>query len=222
MWEIFRAELRYTRFAYFVFFASIPLLVLLNAMSEGGERAYVVWFIILMAVNYWNARRIREKRDFHLAQLPVTRKDVGAARALMVVILPAAYIMLYAIVGGALGKHGPNLNHLGFIYGLVVVMFSGLLIFRDRFVGTRSLIRGKILFVVIFGALFAAVIYVMVAADDGVQTGGQPPAAMRAIDAIARHNPLGNPLYMVCFVAASLLLAYVSVITFQRRRTNVE
>jgi len=222
MWEIVRAELRYSRFGYFVFFASIPLLVMLNVMSEDGERAYVVWFVMVMALNFWNAKRIKEKRDFLLAQLPVSRKDVGWARALMVVLLPAAYLALYALVRGALARPGLNLNHLAFMFGLTVLMFSPVLIFRDRFVGTRSLLRGKIMLVAILGALFLAGIYMMIVTEDAADAGGEPPAVLRAFNAVIRNHPFGHPLVLPIFVAASLLLVYVSVLTFQRRRTNVE
>jgi hypothetical protein len=58
--------------------------------------------------------------------------------------------------------------------------------------------------------------------EDAAESGAEPPAIVRAMGAVIRYNPLGNPLYMACFVAGSLLLAYISVITFQRRKTNVE
>lgn len=222
MWEIFKAELRYTRFAYLVFFMTIPLLVLLNAMSTGGERLYVVWFVVAMALNYWNAKRIKEKRDFQLVQIPVSRRDVGSARALTVVLVPAAYLALYAFIRGALGKGGLNFNHLAFIYALVVVIFSALLMFRDRFVGTRNLMRGKIALVIILGVLFAAGVVMMLMTEDAMESGGERPSALRGFDTVIRHNPLGHPVYIACFVAASLLLAYLSVFTFRRRRTNVE
>jgi len=222
MWEIFKAELQYTRFAYFVFFAAIVLLVLFNVVSTGGERIYVLWFILAMALNYWNARRIREKRDFQLVQIPVGRRDVGRARALMLVLTPAAGLFLYAIVRGAAGRAGLNFNLLGFIYGLVVIIFAALFMFRDRFVGTKSLVHGKIALIFILGALFAAGVVMMLATEDAMESGVEPPWFLRAFDAVIRHNPLGHPLYVAGFVAVSLILAYVSTITFQRRKTNVE
>jgi len=222
MWEIIRAELRYSRFGYFVFFATIPLLVMFNVMSEDGERAYVIWFVMIMALNFWNLKRIKEKRDFQLSQLPVSQMDIGRARALMVILLPGAYLALYALVRGALARSGLNLNHLAFMFGLTVLIFSLTLIFRDRFVGTKSLMRGKIVLITILGVLFGAGVYMMIVAEDIAEAGGEPPMLFRAFDAVMRHHPLDRPLYIACFVAASLLLVYASVFTFQRRRTNVE
>lgn len=222
MWEIIRAELRYTRFGYFVFFATIPLLVLFNVMSADGERAYVIWFVMVMALNFWNAKRIKEKRDFQLAQLPVSRKDVGWARALMVILLPGAYLALYALVRGAFARTGFNLNHLAFMFGLTVLIFSLTLIFRDRFVGTRSLMRGKVMLIVILGVLFGAGVYTMIMTEDAADAGGEPPAVLRAFNALIQNHPFGHPLSLPIFLAVSLLLVYVSVLTFQRRRTNIE
>jgi hypothetical protein len=223
MWNILKAELSYSRFAFIVFFATIPLLVVLGAVSGGvRERAYVVWFVILMAVNYWNATRIKEKRDFQLAQLPVTRKNVGRARASMIVVTTASYLIVYGIVRSAFARGGLNPQHALLIFGFVVAIYSALLMFRDRYVGTKSLMRGKALLVAVLGVLFGAGIYAMIVTDEAVETGGEPPMFLRAIDYVFRHSPLGHPVFLTCFVAASLLLAYLSVITFQRRKTNVE
>jgi hypothetical protein len=221
MWEIFKAELRYSMWGYLVFFATIPLLVLLNVVSEGGDRLYVVWFIIVMTLNYWNSKRIREKREFQMSQIPAARRDAGTARALMVVLVPAAYLLLYALIRGALGKGGLDPNHLGFTYGLVVIMFSGLLIFRDRYLGTKSLMRGKIMLIVILGALFGLGIYMMIVTEDAAETGGEAPAFLRAFDFVIKNHPLGRPVFVACFMGVSLLLAYISIITFRRRRTHM-
>jgi hypothetical protein len=82
--------------------------------------------------------------------------------------------------------------------------------------------RGKIVLISLMTFLAAAGIVTMIMTEDAAESGAEPPAIVRAIEAAIRHNPLGNPIYMACFVAGSLLLAYVSVITFQRRKTNME
>ena len=222
MWEIFRAELRYNRFAYFIFFAAIVLIVLLQVIGSGGERLYVHWFIIVMALNVWNAKRIRENRDFLLAQLPVPRSDVGKARALMLVLVPAAAIILYKLLAGTLGPGAARLSHLGFVYGLTVTLFALLFMFRDRYVGTKNLMRGKIALIIILAIMFGAGIVIMIMTEDAAESGAEPPSFLRAFDVLIKNNPFGNSLYMACFVAGSLLLAYLTVITFRRRKTNVQ
>jgi hypothetical protein len=222
MWEIFKEELRYTRFAYFIFAVMVVFFVLLEAMSEDGERLYVLWFVIVMALNFWNAKRIREKRDYQLVQIPASSRDIGGARALMTVIMPAAYLVLYALLAGTIGRLGSQLVHLVFIYGLIVLIFALIFMFRDRFVGTRSLQQGKIVLIIAIAIIFGGVLALMLAADEAAETGAQAPSVIRAFDGVIRHDPLGNPLYVACFVAVSLVLAYASVITFQRRKTNVE
>lgn len=222
MWEVLKAELSYTRFGYLVFFATIPLLVTLGVVSEDGDRAYVVIFVILMAINYWNAKRIKEKRDFHLAQLPISRRDVGRARALMIVTTAASYLFIYGIARGGFRSGGLNLQDALLIFGLIVAIYSAVLMFRDRYVGTKSLIRGKVLLVAVLGALFAAGLYAMIATDEAIETGSEPPMFVRAIGHVFQRAPLGHPIFLTSLVVGSLLLAYLSVITFQRRKTNVE
>jgi hypothetical protein len=140
----------------------------------------------------------------------------------MVVLLPAAYLALYALVRGALARPGLNLNHLAFMFALTVLIFALVFMFRDRFVGTRSLMRWKIMLVTILGVVFGAGVYMMIVAEDAADAGGEPPAVLRAFNAVIENHPFGHPLFLPIFVAASLLLVYVSVLTFQRRRTNVE
>lgn len=222
MWEIFREELRYTRFAFFIFAVMVVLFVLLQVISTGGDRLYVLWFVIVMAINFWNAKRIREKRDFQLAQIPASSRAVGSARALMFTLVPAGYLALYALLAGTLGRLGAQLTHLAFLYGLAVLVFALIFMFRDRFVGTRGLVHGKIMLAVALAIIFGAVIAVLISTEDATGTGARAPMLLRAFDTVIRHDPLGNPLYVTCFVAASLLLAYVSIITFKRRKTNVE
>lgn len=222
MWEIFKAELSYSRFAYFIFFAAIVLIVLLQVIGTGGERLYVHWFIIVMAVNFWNAKRIKENRDFLLAQMPVSHSDVGKARALMLVLVPAAAILLYKLLAGTMGPGAAKLTHLGFVYGLSVSLFALLFMFRDRYVGTRNLMRGKVVLIIILAIMFGTGIVTMIMTEDAAESGAEPPSFLRAFDVLLRNNLFGNPLYMACFVAGSLLLAYLSVFTFRRRKTNVQ
>jgi hypothetical protein len=222
MWEIFRAELRYNRFAYFLLFAAIVLITLFQVVGTGGERLYVHWFAVVMALNIWNAKRIRENRDFLLALIPVSHSDVGKARALMLVLVPAAAIVLYKLLAGTLGPGAARLTHLGFVYGLTVLLFALLFMFRDRYVGTKNLMRGKVALIIILAILFGAGIVIMIMTDDAAESGAEPPSFLRVFDLILKNKPFGNPLYMACFVAGSLLIAYLSVITFKRRKTNVQ
>jgi hypothetical protein len=140
----------------------------------------------------------------------------------MVVLVPAAGLALYALVAATLGPGAVRLSFLGFVYGLTTTVFALVLLFRDRFVGTKALKQGKIVIVAILAALFAVGVVVMIQTEEAAESGAEPPAFLRAFDAVIKHNPFGNPLYMACFVAGSLLLAYATVITFQRRKTNVE
>jgi NADH:ubiquinone oxidoreductase subunit 6 (subunit J) len=222
MWNVVRAELEYDRFAYVAFFMTAPRLVLFRAMGQGADRAWVLWFVVVMLLNYWNARRIREKREYLLAQLPVSRSDVGRARAFIIVLLPAAYLLLYVLIDGALGRGGTRFEHIAFVFGFVVTLFAALMMFRDRFAGTRSLIQGKVVLIAVLGALFALGLVTMIMTEDAAKAGAEPPAVVRAIDYAIKHSPLGNPVFEVCFVAASLLVAWASVITFTRRRNNFE
>lgn len=222
MWEVLKAEVSYMRFGYLVFFATIPLLVMLGVVSEDGDRAYVVLFVIIMTINYWTAKRIKEKRDFHLAQLPISRKDVGRARALMIIMTTASYLVMYGIIRSGFARDGLTLRHALLIFGLIVAIYSAVLMFRDRYVGTKSLIPGKAVLVAALVAVAAAGLYAMIATDEAIETGSEPPMVVKAIDYAFKRNLLADPTFLACLVVGSLVLAYLSVVTFQHRKSNVE
>jgi len=223
MWEIIKAELRYSRNGLLIFFAAIPSLVLLGVLSEGGTQNYLVWFVLLMAVNYWNFRRINEKRDFQLVQLPVSRRDLGRARAMIIMLIPAALLVIHAILSaifGSLWGHGFYL--LVFLWSIVVFGFSLVLMFRDRYVGTKSLRRGKMIIVFLLLAVLFLVVYALIGTEDAREIGAEPPMIVRAIAYVFERNPLASPVFIVSSLAVALAFAYLSVISFQRRRSNAE
>jgi MFS family permease len=223
MWEIIKGELRYSKNGLLIFFAAIPLLVLLGILSDGYMRSYLVWFVLVLTINHWNARRINEKRDSQLAQLPVSRCDLGRARALIIMLTSLAYLAIYgtlaAVFGGSSG-HGFSL--LLFLWSIVVFGFSLVLMFRDRYVGTKSLRRGKIIIVFLLLAVFFAGIYTLISTEDARDTGAEPPMIVRAIGYVFEHNPLASPVFIASSLAVALAFAYLSVISFQHRKSNAE
>jgi hypothetical protein len=186
-------------------------------------RSYALWFVLILAVNHWNARRINEKRDLCLAQLPVSPRDLGRARALIIMLISLAYLGVYGMLAAFFGRlwgHGVYL--LVFLWSIVVFGFSLVLMFRDRYVGTKSLKRGKITIVAVLLGVFFVWIYAMIGAEDASQTGGEAPMMVRAISYVFERDPLSSPAFVGSSLAVALGAAYLSVVSFRHRRSNAE
>jgi len=239
MWRILRAEFAYSRINYVIFLVFIPMLLIFGLYRPSSSALYVAWLATFLMINGWNATRIKEKRELQLAQLPVASPEVALVRLLMVSVPPAFILLLYVAVHLLLrpslpvpadaGIAIPVSNWLSMpvralltLYGLVVLVFSLIFIFRDTFLGTRFLKQGKILLVILIGFGVAANIYGIALARRVSATGAQPPAAIRALGYLIENNPSTTTARTLVFLVVCLACALLSILTFTRRRTHLE
>jgi hypothetical protein len=106
-------------------------------------------------------------------------------------------------------------------WGLLVIAYSLAFIFRDRFIGTRALMRGKIMLVAALGGLLLLNLWTMISVNRARAQGGPLPAIVRVFDFVERHNPTTSNLNMLVWLAVSLVLAYLTIETYARRRSQI-
>ena len=223
MWRILKAEIKYNRTNFLLFLIMIPVVLIYAVYRPSGMPHFIVWLMAFLMVNTWNALRIREKREFQLVQLPVSVRELALARMLMVLISPAIFVGVYAALyftanpGGAI-----NLRVVLTLYGLIVILFSLAFIFRDRFIGGKLLKQGKTAVMILVGLGVVANIYGLIAFRRARDSNGPPPAFIRALVYVFENNPSTTNMRTVVFVAVSLGLAFLTIVTFRRRRTYIE
>jgi hypothetical protein len=223
MWQILRAEIAYNRLNYLIFMAMIVPVLAYDSLRETSTPAFLAWLFMFLMVNNWNAFRIREKRSFQLAQLPVPAVTVGFARFALIVFFSGSFILAYAVLQALLTPEtAVGARVILCLFALTVTIFAGALIFRDRFVGTKALIQGKVVIFALVGLVTAAGFYGLIAARRASESRGGTPGFIRVIQFAIDHNPAASNLRTAVFVAASLGLGLLSVVTFTRRRTHVE
>jgi hypothetical protein len=222
MWRILRAETRYNWFNLAVFFAMVPLVQAGEARYGAGYAYMIAYLLLLLMVNGWNIRYIREKRDHQCAQLPVAAKAVAGARILMVVLSCTAFVAWHIGVQIAFRPrvHAGIAWPLTF-WGLLVIAYSLAFMFRDRFVGSRALMRGKIALVALLGALLVGNIITMMSVNRARAQGTEMPAIVKVFEFIERNNPTTSSANMIAWLAAALVLAYLTLETYARRRSHV-
>jgi hypothetical protein len=222
MWRIVRAELRYNRLNFLLFLAFASLGCIYGVYSSMA--LFIAWLMMFLAVNNWNAFRIKEKRDFQLAQLPVSARKIALARMMMIIIPGLVFITLCIAINVAVDPDQPiNIRVVMMLFGIVLAVFSLALMFRDRFIGTKALKQGKAVIIGLGSLLLVANIYSFFVLRKLAGSGrGEPPRLVRTIAFLTKHNPSTSNINTLVFLAVCLTLACLTIVTFGRRRTNIE
>jgi hypothetical protein len=221
MWRIVRAELKYHRVNYLLFLGFVSLVCIYGVYHPMA--IMIAWTMMFLAVNNWNAFRIKEKRDFQLVQLPVPRRKIAYARLALIMIPGLVFMGLCIAINVAVDPDQPiNVRVVLMLYGIVVAIFSLALMFRDRFLGTKALKGGKAVIAVLLAAGVAANIYGLIAARKAAAAGLAPPLFVRAIELFKKYNPSASNPRVLAFLGVCLVLACLTVVTFERRRTHIE
>lgn len=221
MWRIVRAELKYNRLNFLLFLGIVSLACIFGVYRSMA--LMLAWMMMFLAVNNWNAFRIKEKRDFQLVQLPVSTRRIAYARLALIMIPGLVFIALCIAINVAVDPNQPiNVRVVLVLYGIVVAIFSLVLMFRDRFLGTKALKGGKALIVVLLAAGVAANIYGLIVARRASAAGLAPPLFVRAIELFKEYNPSASNPRVLAFLGVCLVLACLTVVTFDRRKTHIE
>jgi hypothetical protein len=222
MWHVIKSEFKYSWINFALFLASVPLLFLVELRYRDAGLGFFSFILLILMINNWNAFQIREKRDFMNIQLPLAVRRLGLARVLILLISCAAFVGLFVVLRLALATSTPiNFRMLLAMAGSVVSVFSLAFMFRDRFLGSRALMRGKVVLVVLLTAVLSLNIAAWVAVNQAKQHGSEPPRIVRVFDFFEKHNPTTSNLNTAIFLVVSLALALLTIETFARRRSQI-
>ena len=186
---------------------------------------YLLLFILYVVWQSWAVARNREKREFWQAQFPVANRRTATARIGFVLLLGLTMVAVYKLIywlasPGELPYHG---NPLTF-FALNVIGFSLYFAMRDLLSsasGIVDVIRKKARMVFMFATigLTALGVVALKMVNEGAALPFSPrPIADFLIGRGAAHG--GNGL--LTFLAISVVLALLSVVTFSYRRSFLE
>lgn len=222
MWRILSAEIRYNWINFAIMLALVPLVLALQVRYRSDYLAFLIYFLMLLSVNGWNLRYIQEKRDYQCAQLPVSARTVAAARIVMVVLSCAVFTGWFVAlrVAFAPSVHGNWRVPLA-LWAFLVIAYAVAFMFRDLFIGSRALMRGKMILVAALGALVVLNLLTMVSANRARAEGAPLPAMVKIFDFIERNNPAASNLNILVWMIVALGLACLTVETYARRRSHI-
>jgi hypothetical protein len=226
MWRLIRSEFDYNRKLFLGLVAVIPLLSLLVVYPiEDFSPNLLAFTMTLLMLQNWAVFRNKEKRVCQQIRLPLSLRRIALTRILLVMIASSGYLVLYAFICFGLMTSGRvNYVALSMIFGIILLVFSVYFILRDllldffRKLGlTKERMIVALLLVVV--GLNILGVYVMIQTN----TSGTAPLPVRAtFDFLRRNNPFGGEYGAVKFLALSALLASLTVISFERRKSYLE
>lgn len=206
MWRILEADLRYHKGILMMF---LPLIL---AYSNGFLPALAAPFLMVNSIIPF---RSREKRDRLQAVLPVTLRQIGMARILLVILPCLAWYLVFLLFWWSYGAAGwEEVRWVMIFFGAIVAGYSVAFLLNDLFLFTRAATKLIVVGLLLFSlSLWLALDLKSSASPDFV--------VIRVIDTAQAYNPFRGVFGNFLFLAASLALAALSVFTFVRRKSHL-
>lgn len=214
MWKLLNAELRYT---WWVLLAGLVLGLLIILVNE-DSLSFMLFIVLLPITQGILTIRAGEKRDRLHVMLPIPLHQVGMVRV-GVVLVPILFwetvLLLAASARGPVGL--AELRSLIVLFGAMLTIFSVFYILSDVVLVTLGKARMAL---VLMTFLLAGSVLLSLGLWVAMSQGSSPYVDVASIiDLLSANNPFAGFWGNLLFLAVSLLLASLSVLTFTRHRS---
>ena len=222
MWKLIKSDLEYQKNSILLFLGIIFFIFIYNAFISPGNAEFMIFLMTFMMMNSFVTIRAREKRNRLHPRLPLSAREVGGSRILIV------YILALLAIGVLFISHQLFQRQVSFPYqritvlvGISVFLFSLYFIFYDL---CRSLFKKYGRFFVMLGVLVLALFMGLgiVVMKQTNATGAPPGLMISIIDFVKNNNPLAGNTGWIRFLILNLILSIITIFTFNRRKSYIE
>lgn len=227
MWYLLKTEFDYNKTAFLGALAFIIPICVLELLLEDLPHFYII-FPMLWSGMFWNMVRNKEVREFSLVRLPLSRRQLGAARLLMI-ILPALIILgCYASIHfmfrfrGSANYPVSTINLVAY-FGLTLFVFSSYFIIRDLtlvFVRTNRFFRltkDQLKIILFFVLLSLNVLFAFT-----FTLNSHSQSFDSVFNFFFRDSPFSDINNVLRFSAISLALAALTIVSYNSRKEYLE
>lgn len=230
MVQILKAEISYNRrviIGYFLFLPVIWSLSLANSESllapfEDLPLSYLMFWLMFIMLQSWNSLRNKEIREFQQTTLPLSRSKVALVRLMVVVILALGVNGVYFVVLKLIRpSHVISLRSVMLPFTIMLAMFSVYFILRDRFLyilrnnRISKITREKSIMILMLLNLFAVIVGFVAFLT-------RPKVIGSIVEFVITHNPFSGEFGFGRFFILSLVLAGLTIVTYNYRKSYVE
>lgn len=221
MWRLFKSELNYNKSLVYFMLCLIPAVMIATSMINYDNRWMIFWIILLILEN-WIIKRNNERREFLFTLLPIPAWQKGFLRMFFIAIICGAFLPIFQLLL-FLTNDGKLIEwkYLIVIYFLILLSFSIYFIIRDLllyFIRTNPHIRmtrerTRIVLKLSLLAFFiaGAIAFVL-----------RPQSLIDFINLLIRINPFTGAYGIIKFCLFSLILAVLTICSYQKRKTSLE
>ncbi|HSR51607.1 MAG TPA: hypothetical protein VLV83_12320 [Acidobacteriota bacterium] len=214
MWKLLNAELRYNWWVLAAGFVLMPIIVL----AADSSLFFMLFIVALPLSQSILSIRSSEKRDRLHVLLPVPLHQIAVVRVAVVLVPILAWGVVFLLARLAAGPAGlAELRSFIILVGALLAIYSIFFLLTDVVLVSLSRARMALVLVtfLLAGSVFLSMgLWVM------LSQGERPYVDIASfIDFAAAHNPFAGLWGNLLFLALSIVLAALSVLTFTRHRT---
>lgn len=230
MVQILKAEISYNRRIIIGFFSFLPVSWLVSlihleglfAPVESLAPSYLMFWLMFIMLQSWNSNRNKEIREFGQATLPLSRRKVAQARLMVVVLLALSMDGIYFVVLKLIRPARViDFSTVMLPFTFILAMFSVYFMLRDRLLYfLRNNRISKITRERSFMILMLLNLIAVVAGFVAFMT--RPKAIGTIIEFAIIHNPFSGEFSLERSFIVSVILAGLTIVTFNYRKSYLE
>ncbi|KAA3617085.1 MAG: hypothetical protein D8M58_04185 [Calditrichaeota bacterium] len=98
MWSIIKSEIQYQNSKIILILSlALPFIIFLNYRYNGVSSFWAIWLTFMLVQN-WISLRHKDKRDYLINCLPISRQKIGWSRLLIVFIYTIAVTLIFSFI----------------------------------------------------------------------------------------------------------------------------
>ncbi len=221
MLRILKAEIGYNKKLILGSFAFVLVLCLFEILIAGARTGYVLIASYLLTV-LWNVFRNKERREYQLMHLPLSAREIAAARILMIVLACVSLGLFYFLTYSVFHLKTPDAPIKLVAYlGIMLTGFSLYFFVRDFWSASWGNMKFTAKdFKAIMILVFIGINFLLIIAIIQTRSTGRIHPFIRFLDKMNMlADPTGRIYQILIFAALSLVLASFTVLTYSRRNS---
>lgn len=222
MWKLIKSDIDYQKNSLILFLGMIFFIFIFNTSSSSVSTEFMIFSMTFMMINSLVTYRAREKRNRLHFSLPLSTRELAGSRILTVYVLAILAVGIL-FISHLLFQHQALFPYIriAVLVGMSVFLFSLYFIFNDIF---TSLFKKYGRFIVMVGVLVVAMFMILgiIIVKRTNEAGATPDQLISFYDFIENINPFTGKLGYIRLLGSILMLSFITIFTFNRRRTYVE
>jgi len=224
MWRILKAEFIYSKWLILVYLLFVPLIAIqkVSPFLEDVPAAYVLFLLCFVTMQNWLVWKNKNRRDNHLARLPVSYLHLALARILMFVLIWAFFWSMFSLICGIFSAE-IDLKSALIALAVLLTGFAIYYVIRDHlyeFFRTQGFTVQKFAFslvLLMLGLNVLGIFFFIRTAESGT-----PPVSLDIMKTAARYFIYADNTETFKIMAVATMFVLISIASFLKKKSHLE